>query len=92
MVTQPYEIEKSYREAVTDFTTDSGITLKGVYNAEDISDIDNEQDIGRPGEYPFTRGHHPQMYRGKLSTETSLKVCRMEYPFSIRIVVVPSEK
>lgn len=60
------EIEKSYREAVTDFTTDSGITVKGVYTAEDISDIDVDSDIGLPGEYPFTRGHHSQMYRGKL--------------------------
>jgi methylmalonyl-CoA mutase N-terminal domain/subunit len=60
------KIEKAYREATTDYNTVSGIPLKEVYNPEDISDIDYQRDIGKPGEYPFTRGHHPLMYRGKL--------------------------
>ncbi len=34
----------------------------------DISDIDYERDLGLPGEYPFTRGVHPTLYRGKLWT------------------------
>src|SRR3990172_10457759 len=60
------KIKEAYREAVTNFTTDSGITVKNVYTPEDISGIDFEKDIGLPGQYPFTRGHHPLMYRGKL--------------------------
>lgn len=42
---------------------ESGIEVKPSYGPEDILDIDFEQDIGRPGEYPFTRGIHPFMYR-----------------------------
>jgi len=60
------KIKEAYREAVTNFTTDSGITVKNVYTPEDISGIDFKRDIGFPGQYPFTRGHHPLMYRGKL--------------------------
>ncbi|MHC1566456.1 MAG: methylmalonyl-CoA mutase family protein [Candidatus Syntropharchaeia archaeon] len=60
------EIRRAYKEAVTDFETVSGIPVKGVYTPDDISHIDFERDIGLPGKYPFTRGHHPEMYRGKL--------------------------
>jgi methylmalonyl-CoA mutase N-terminal domain/subunit len=60
------EIVQMYREAVTDFTTVSGIPVKEVYTPEDVKDIDPQKDIGLPGQYPFTRGHHPLMYRGKL--------------------------
>jgi methylmalonyl-CoA mutase N-terminal domain/subunit len=63
---QVSEITQMYREKVTDFTTPSGITLKEVYTPEDIAHIDCERDIGLPGQYPFTRGYHPLMYRGKL--------------------------
>jgi len=66
MVEQISDIAQMYREKVTDFTTPSGITIKGVYTSEDIAHIDYEKDIGLPGQYPFTRGHHSLMYRGKL--------------------------
>ena len=59
------EITEKYREKETDFKTASGIELKEVYTPEDVAGIDYEKDIGHPGEYPFTRGHHPLMYRGK---------------------------
>ena len=59
-------IREAYREAVTDTTTDSGIPVKEVYTPEDMSGIDYEEDIGLPGQYPFTRGYHPRMYRGRL--------------------------
>lgn len=42
---------------------ESGIKVKPVYGPEDIKDIDFEQEIGQPGDYPFTRGIHPLMYR-----------------------------
>jgi methylmalonyl-CoA mutase, N-terminal domain len=41
--------------------TDSGIEVKTVYTAADVGDADLE----RPGEYPFTRGPYPTMYRGR---------------------------
>src|SRR3954463_14631740 len=45
--------------------TDSGIEVKTVYTREDIKgDLDN----GRPGEFPYTRGVHPDMYRKRTWT------------------------
>ena len=60
------EITEMYREKVTENTTHSGIPVKEVYTPEDIAHIDYGRDIGSPGQYPFARGHHPLMYRGKL--------------------------
>ncbi|MDO8490926.1 MAG: methylmalonyl-CoA mutase family protein [Dehalococcoidia bacterium] len=48
--------------------TDSGIQLKPVYAPEDIEGIDYLEDIGFPGEPPYTRGVFPSMYRGRLWT------------------------
>jgi methylmalonyl-CoA mutase, N-terminal domain len=42
--------------------TDSGIEIKGVYDDSDVAD-GLEERLGEPGEYPFTRGVHPDMYR-----------------------------
>ena len=53
------------REA--NFTTLSGAELQAVYGPEDVQ-IDHEKDLGYPGQYPFTRGVHPTMYRGRLWT------------------------
>jgi methylmalonyl-CoA mutase, N-terminal domain len=39
-----------------------------VYNPEDVPARDLGENLGRPGEYPFTRGVHPTMYRGRLWT------------------------
>lgn len=44
--------------------TDSGIEIKKVYTAQDLSSTDDEL----PGQFPFTRGVQPDMYRGKLWT------------------------
>jgi methylmalonyl-CoA mutase N-terminal domain/subunit len=44
------------------------IQKKPVYTAADLNGFDVERQLGRPGEYPFTRGIHPTMYRGKLWT------------------------
>lgn len=44
--------------------TDSGIEVKTLYTAADLPAGENEQ----PGQYPFTRGVQPDMYRGKLWT------------------------
>src|SRR5438552_2241484 len=46
----------------------AGIPVKPVYGPEDLAGRDVEADVGRPGEYPFTRGIHPAMYRERLWT------------------------
>ncbi|MDP6510876.1 MAG: methylmalonyl-CoA mutase family protein, partial [Dehalococcoidia bacterium] len=48
--------------------TDSGLPVKEVYGPEDVSEHDYVKDSGRPGSYPFTRGVHTDMYRGRLWT------------------------
>jgi methylmalonyl-CoA mutase N-terminal domain/subunit len=48
--------------------TSSGIPVKGVYRAEDLAGCDSAATLGEPGEYPFTRGIQPTMYRGRLWT------------------------
>lgn len=45
------------------FDTVSGIQVAPVYTPEDNKDFDYEEDLGLPGEYPFTRGVIPNMYR-----------------------------
>ena len=45
--------------------TDSGIETKVVYDESDIADLDLPERLGKPGEYPFTRGIHPEMYRSR---------------------------
>jgi methylmalonyl-CoA mutase N-terminal domain/subunit len=46
----------------------AGIVVKPVYGPEDLAGRDPERDLGRPGEYPFTRGIHRHMYRERLWT------------------------
>ena len=48
--------------------TDSGIEVQPVYHAADLAHFDATRDLGEPGEYPFTRGVYPTMYRGRLWT------------------------
>ena len=50
------------------FTTLSGIPLERVYTPNAVVDSEREESIGFPGEYPFTRGIYPTMYRGRLWT------------------------
>ncbi len=50
------------------FTTVSGEPIDIIYTPEDINHIDYDRDIGRPGEFPYTRGIHHTMYRGQLWT------------------------
>ncbi|NIM44805.1 MAG: methylmalonyl-CoA mutase [Nitrososphaeria archaeon] len=47
------------------FTTNSGLTAKRIYSPEDTESLEY---LGLPGEYPFTRGIHPTMYRGRIWT------------------------
>ena len=50
------------------FTTSSEFLVKRLYTPEDLRQIDYIGDLGFPGEYPFTRGVHATMHRGRLWT------------------------
>jgi methylmalonyl-CoA mutase N-terminal domain/subunit len=50
------------------FATSSGIDIADLYTAADTAGLDEERDLGRPGEFPYTRGVQPTMYRGRLWT------------------------
>jgi methylmalonyl-CoA mutase N-terminal domain/subunit len=56
------------KEPTTERATDSGIEVKPVYVAKDLDGFDEAERLGRPGEYPYTRGVQPTMYRGRLWT------------------------
>ena len=57
-----------YPERRERFTTLSGIEVKRVYTPADLRGHDYFEKLGLPGEYPFTRGIHATMYRGRLWT------------------------
>jgi methylmalonyl-CoA mutase, N-terminal domain len=78
MATEPRDRERAGLEAwaeryaatperPTTFTTLSGEPIKPLYTQEDLPP-DPDASIGLPGEYPFTRGVYPSMYRGRLWT------------------------
>src|SRR3979409_945635 len=48
--------------------TSSGIPVELVYDAESVKGFDLAAQLGEPGQYPFTRGIQPTMYRGRLWT------------------------
>ncbi len=50
------------------FETSSGIEIADLYTAADIAGLDEAEDLGRPGEFPFTRGVQPTMYRSRFWT------------------------
>lgn len=56
----------------------SGIMVKPVYGPEDIRDLDYARDLGDPGQYPFTRGIHPLMYRERPFTMRQYAGCRQK--------------
>ena len=71
---QPGEARKLWEQAVVgakqrefDFRTISNSELKPIYGPDDV-DLDYDRDLGWPGQFPYTRGVHPTMYRGRLWT------------------------
>ncbi|MGB4438675.1 MAG: methylmalonyl-CoA mutase family protein [Sedimentibacter sp.] len=52
-------------ESKKEFKSVSGAAVERIYTPEDIADIDYDSEIGYPGQFPFTRGCQPTMYRGK---------------------------
>ena len=50
------------------FQTTSGIPVKRIFTPEDVAGLDYERDLNFPGEFPYTRGVQPTMYRGRFWT------------------------
>jgi methylmalonyl-CoA mutase N-terminal domain/subunit len=50
------------------FATVSNLEVDRLYTPEDVADLDYEEDLGFPGEEPYTRGPYPTMYRGRTWT------------------------
>src|SRR5512144_2446122 len=66
MATEP-RAKPARDEREAEFSTLSGQPIEPLYTAEDRP-TDADAEIGRPGEYPFTRGPYESMYRGRLWT------------------------
>ena len=62
------EILKKRKELKERFETISGIEVKRLYTPLDIESMDYMRDLGFPGQFPFTRGLHHTMYRGRIWT------------------------
>ncbi len=62
------KVLSKFPERSPKFQTDSGIELRRVYSPLDTRELDYQKALGFPGEYPYTRGIQPTMYRGRLWT------------------------
>ena len=61
-------VKKRFGERRDRFETDSGLKVDTVYTPEDLKEFDYADALGYPGEYPYTRGVQPNMYRGRVWT------------------------
>ena len=61
-------VTQRFPERREDFATDSGLGLDTVYTPEDDGGGDYHRAVGYPGEFPYTRGVQPNMYRGRIWT------------------------
>lgn len=59
---------KKAPERKTEFETNSGLAVKRLYTAQNVQQLDYDRDLSYPGQYPFTRGVQPTMYRGRFWT------------------------
>ncbi len=66
MATEP-RARPEFKQRDAEFSTISGQPVQPLYTAKDAP-ADPDATIGNPGEYPFTRGPYPSMYRGRLWT------------------------
>ncbi len=62
------EVFEARPERLTRFSTVSDKEINRLYTPADVRDQDFMEDIGFPGDYPFTRGVQPSMYRGRFWT------------------------
>ncbi|HXN50609.1 MAG TPA: methylmalonyl-CoA mutase family protein [Candidatus Acidoferrum sp.] len=61
-------LPKETKERRERFSTPSGLPLERIYTEESLAGWDPEDALGYPGEFPYTRGIYPSMYRGRLWT------------------------
>ncbi|EMR73578.1 methylmalonyl-CoA mutase family protein [Thermoplasmatales archaeon SCGC AB-539-N05] len=59
---------KDHSERKSEFKNLSGIKIRNIFTPEDIAHLGYTRDLGFPGDYPFLRGIHSTMYRGRLWT------------------------
>ncbi|MFQ5694022.1 MAG: methylmalonyl-CoA mutase family protein, partial [Nitrospinota bacterium] len=59
---------KRHPETRETFETESRIPVERLYTPEDVADVDYVEEVGFPGQPPFTRGIQATMYRGRLWT------------------------
>ncbi len=57
-----------FPERRDEFITTSSEPVDRIYTPLDVAELDYQNDLGLPGEYPYTRGIHPTMHRGRLWT------------------------
>jgi methylmalonyl-CoA mutase N-terminal domain/subunit len=62
------DAKKSPAAAERRAASPSGLPIEAVVTASDLPEWNAERDLGYPGEFPFTRGVYPTMYRGRLWT------------------------
>jgi methylmalonyl-CoA mutase N-terminal domain/subunit len=55
-------------ERQSPWTTVSGVPVQPLYTIADLAGFDADRELGQPGQFPFTRGIHESMYRGRLWT------------------------
>ena len=61
-VTDRFPLRKKYYRNLSDYDS------KALYTPDDVNDLDYSEDLGFPGEYPFTRHVQPTAYRGRFWT------------------------
>ncbi len=61
-------LQKRFKERQERFESTSGIEIDALYTPEDMDGFDYDEAVGYPGEFPYTRGVQPNMYRGRLWT------------------------
>ncbi|MBI4832501.1 MAG: methylmalonyl-CoA mutase family protein [Candidatus Lindowbacteria bacterium] len=62
------ESHKRAKKRDSKFMTVSSKEVNSLYTPDDLGGFDYDRDLGYPGQFPFTRGVHPSMYRGQLWT------------------------
>ncbi|MFB3153558.1 MAG: methylmalonyl-CoA mutase family protein, partial [Candidatus Acidiferrales bacterium] len=65
---KPTPTTAKHSERRDKFTTSSHIGIKTCYGKADTAGYDPDRDLGQPGEFPYTRGVYPTMYRSRLWT------------------------
>jgi len=64
--------EQSYQKQKSEFVTESGIPIEPLYTNKNIEESGSTKVIGSPGQYPYTRGIYPTMYRTRTWTNRFL--------------------